>query len=161
MNPARSSSLSGSETAPPFSGPGPTTPPVPTPPAGKEGGRPCVSGYEVLEELGRGGMGVVYRAKQLRAGRLVALKMIRVGESPGAEELARFRTEVEAVARLQHPHVVQIFDVGEHQGLPYFSMELCPGGSLKDRLLAGSRLERSPTWWRSWRRGSRPPTPRE
>jgi WD40 repeat protein/tRNA A-37 threonylcarbamoyl transferase component Bud32 len=98
---------------------------------------PAIVGYELLEELGRGGMGVVYKARQVKANRLVALKMVLSGGQAGPDDLARFRTEAEAVARLQHPHVVQVFEVGEHQGLPFFSLEFCPGGSL-DRKLDGT-----------------------
>jgi serine/threonine protein kinase/predicted Zn-dependent protease len=101
-----------------------------------------VAGYEVLGVLGRGGMGVVYKARQVGLNRLVALKMIR---SPiaGREEQARFRVEAEAVARLQHPNIVQVFEVGEHEGLPFFSLELVEGGSLDTRL-SGSPLEPAP-----------------
>jgi serine/threonine-protein kinase len=102
-------------------------------PAAPEGA-PAVAGYEVIGELGRGGMGVVYRARHLKLNRLVALKMILAGGHAGEQNLARFRAEAEAVARLQHPNVVQIYEVGEQNGLPYFSLELCPGGSLADRL---------------------------
>src|SRR6266508_5716338 len=77
----------------------------------------AVPGYELLGELGRGGMGVVYKAWQIKAKRFVALKMIKAGDDADPEELARFRTEGEAVARLQHPNIVQVFDVGEHDGL--------------------------------------------
>ena len=97
---------------------------------------PAIPGYEILGELGRGGMGVVYQARQVRAGRVVALKTVLSGVHAGAEQRARFRTEAEAVARLQHPNIVQVFEVGEHGGLPYFSLEFCPGGSLEKKLAA-------------------------
>jgi serine/threonine-protein kinase len=88
----------------------------------------------LLGELGRGSMGVVYRARQLSLNRLVALKVILAGAHATAEERARFRREAAAVARLQHGHIVQVFEVGEHQGLPFFSLELCPGGGLDGKL---------------------------
>ncbi len=104
-----------------------------------ESAPPAIQGYELLAELGRGGMGVVYKARHLRLGRLVALKMILAGGHAGDQALARFRTEAEAIARLQHPGVVQIYEIGEHDGLPFFAMEYCPDGSL-DRKLAGAPL---------------------
>jgi tetratricopeptide (TPR) repeat protein len=95
---------------------------------------PQVPGYDVLRELGRGGMGVVYEARQVQLGRRVALKMILVGNHASAAQRQRFRAEVEAVAHLQHPNVVQIHEVGEAEGLPYCALELVDGGSLADRL---------------------------
>jgi WD40 repeat protein/tRNA A-37 threonylcarbamoyl transferase component Bud32 len=95
---------------------------------------PSVPGYQIEAILGRGGMGVVYKARHQQLKRPVALKMILAGGQAADEELARFRTEAEAVAHLQHPNIVQIYEVGEQDGLPYFSLEFCAGGSLKDKL---------------------------
>jgi serine/threonine-protein kinase len=95
---------------------------------------PAVPGYELLKMLGHGGMGVVYWAWQRSLNRPVALKMILAGARSGPQELARFRTEAEAVARLQHPGIVQIYEVGEHDGQPYLVLEYVDGGSLAQRL---------------------------
>jgi WD40 repeat protein len=99
-----------------------------------EGRLPSIPGYEVIEELGRGGMGVVYLAWQTGLGRLAALKMLRFGEFLRPQELARFRDEAEALARLEHPNLVKIFEVGRKDGRPYFSMEYVDSGRLADRL---------------------------
>ena len=94
-----------------------------------------VPGYQVLGVLGHGGMGVVYRARQLQANRLVALKMIRAVEHASPTDRLRFQIETEAVARLQHPHIVQLYEAGEVRGQPFFSLEFCDGGRLSDQLM--------------------------
>ncbi len=93
-----------------------------------------LAGYEVLEELGRGGMGVVYKARQAGTQRLVALKMILSGQQAGPEETRRLRGEAEAVARLRHPNIVQIYEVGDCQGQLFLALELVEGGTLARRL---------------------------
>src|SRR3954467_14320105 len=95
---------------------------------------PVIPGYRVEGEPGRGGMGVVYKARQVRLNRAVALKMILAGAHAGGEAAARFLAEAEAVAKLQHPNIVQIFHIDEHDGFPYFEMEFVGGGSLAARL---------------------------
>ncbi len=95
---------------------------------------PEIPGYEVLGILGHGGMGVVYRARQLKANRIVALKMIRAFEHATPQDRLRFQIETEAVARLQHANIVQLYEVGEVHGQPFFSLELCDGGGLDKHL---------------------------
>jgi serine/threonine protein kinase len=95
---------------------------------------PDVPGYEILGICGHGGMGVVYRARQLKANRLVALKLIRAVEHASPTERLRFQIETEAVARLQHPHIVQLYEVGEVRGQPFFSLEFCDSGALTEQL---------------------------
>ncbi|MFO0881426.1 MAG: tetratricopeptide repeat protein [Gemmataceae bacterium] len=95
--------------------------------------RRFIAGYELLEEIGQGGMGVVYKARQVRLDRLVALKMLRTSLAT-REDLLRFRTEAEAIARLQHPGIVQVFEIGDQEGQPFLSLEYCAGGSLEKQL---------------------------
>jgi eukaryotic-like serine/threonine-protein kinase len=95
---------------------------------------PTIPGYDILQRLGEGGMGVVFKARHRGLKRLVALKMIRGGSQARADHLSRFRTEAEAVARLRHPNIIQIYDIGEAAGLPFVALELLDGGGLDDRL---------------------------
>jgi len=117
-------------------------PPPPVPPPRLA----TVPGYELLGELGRGGMGVVYKARQIKLNRLVALKVILGGAQARDDLLVRFRAEAESVARLQHPNIVQVYEVGEWQAadagppLPFFSLEFCSGGTLAQKL-AGNPLD--------------------
>jgi hypothetical protein len=95
---------------------------------------PVIAGYEIGELLGRGGMGLVFKATHKTLKRQVALKIVVAGAHASAEEHARFRTEAEAVARLQHPGIVQIYEVGEQAGCPYLALEYVSGGSLAQQL---------------------------
>jgi eukaryotic-like serine/threonine-protein kinase len=130
----------------PAAGNGPTRPEGPAgsltldhrpDPAAAQAPAPQVPGYEVLAELGRGGMGVVYLARQARPARLVALKVILAATHADAERRARFLAEADAIARLRHPHIVQVYQVGQHGGVPFLALEFVGGGTLAQRLAGG------------------------
>jgi serine/threonine protein kinase/WD40 repeat protein len=103
---------------------------------------PNVPGYEILCRIGKGGMGVVYKARHRRLNRLVALKMILAGEHADASQLVRFHDEAEAVASLRHPNIVAIYDIGTANRMPYLVLEYLPGGSLKQLFLQGRQPPR-------------------
>ena len=118
-----------------FPTPGPDPPGADTPlPGMRAPSLPRIPGYEVEALLGRGGMGLVYKARHLRLNRFVALKMLIAGAYAGPHERARFQREAEAVAGLRHANIVQVYDVGDHEGWPYFTMEFLEGGSLAQAL---------------------------
>jgi eukaryotic-like serine/threonine-protein kinase len=95
---------------------------------------PQIAGYEILEQIGQGGMGVVFKAVQLRLNRIVALKMILAGARAGAREMERFFKEAQAAAQLAHPNIVQVYEFGEQDECPYLTMEYVAGGSLSQKL---------------------------
>lgn len=97
-------------------------------------------GYEIVGELGRGGMGVVYHVRHAKLNRPAALKTTLAGEKPAAKDLIRFLAEAEAVAAVRHPNVVQVYDYGDVGGRPFLALELCPNGTLSDKLRAAVRL---------------------
>jgi serine/threonine protein kinase len=105
-----------------------------TPPPLASSGMPTVPGYEILSELGRGGMGVVYRAQQVGMQRIVALKMLLAGAHATMRDQARFQREAETIAALVHPGIVQVYEIGVSGGLPYLAMELVEGGNLASHL---------------------------
>ncbi|MCE9567355.1 MAG: protein kinase [Planctomycetes bacterium] len=102
---------------------------------------PEIPGYEIIGELGRGGMGVVYQARHLRLNRTVALKMVRGAGAHDPRAVARFLIEAEAMAAIRHPHVVQVYESGEHDHSPYLVLEYLSGGALSERLTDGQRLQ--------------------
>ncbi len=118
----------------PFGDGAPTIDAPSGPPPSEDGPLPDVPGFEILGILGRGGMGIVYRAKDLSLGRLVALKMILAGAHASSEEMRRFRAEAEAIAQLSHPNIIHVHRIGEHDGRPFICLELCTGGSLSRRI---------------------------
>ncbi len=98
---------------------------------------PNVPGYEILQRLGEGGVGVVYRARQCSLGREVALKMLKEAPGDRAQQMERFQREAATIARLKHPNIVQIHEIGEHHGLPFLCLEYVAGGTLAERLRKG------------------------
>jgi eukaryotic-like serine/threonine-protein kinase len=108
---------------------------------------PNLPGYEILEEIARGGMGIVYKARQVRLNRFAAIKMIVAGAQASPIARARFQAEAQVVAGLRHPNIVQIFEIGEHARLPYLSLEFIDGGTLGDKTI---RLPQPPRLAAKW-----------
>ena len=127
----------------PVPGRGPNAEAYPSPQAGADS--PRIPGYDVGALLGRGGMGVVYKARHRRLNRPVALKMLIAGAYAGPPERARFQREAESVASLRHANIVALYDVGDHDGCPYFTMELLEGGSLAQSLTGTPQPARQAT----------------
>jgi serine/threonine-protein kinase len=137
LPPDSGSSPAGDQVTAPYTDPCATRthhPGVEPSPPGEAPRPPSIPGYEIVSILGRGGMGIVYKARHLALKRTVALKMVLAGGHADPQQLARFRAEAEAVARLQHPHIVQIHEVGTHDGLPFCALEFVEGGTLAQKL---------------------------
>ena len=132
-------------THPPGSPTGSTVPPslglMTGSAAGESNPVVTVSGYEIRRILGRGSMGVVYKARQVKLNRTVALKMVLAGGHASSDERARFQKEAEALASLQHPNIIQVYEVGEAEGMPFFSMEFLPGGTLEKLTQGGAPID--------------------
>ena len=120
--------------------------------------RPMLPGYEIIKKLGRGGMGVVYQARQVSLNRMVALKIMLSSEHASDRELARFRTEAEIVARFQHPNIVQVHEFGVQDGRPFIALEILDGSLAKSWPTRRCRRVRPPCGWKHWLgRPLRPP----